>query len=422
MVYHYGKRVKRPHRSLQLLLIGCAAGLLGMSSVAFATDPFSWLGRLKVHLISHTSMPIIPSKPPKTNSSSTSTGHTDTGCGIPAPPQSGLANSAQPELQKLAEYETVCKGALADRLMIFTGMPATSGETTSQGQEIAASLKELARFGVQPLVILEPTTSAGQLNFHDYRAGTYDSIMDSYFAAIKAAGITDQMMGLWVPFPEANTPAWNDSDPSDFAANVTKTVQFQKKYFPSSQAGVLLDSQTYANSKLSWDSGTYTSLLPYVTPIPKGLIDSFGLQGFPWTPAANDKSTTPSYDAGQFLNPQLAQEAATQLGIKNVWLNTGTFTRFYTNQPAQTVTLSVPQRQAILNSILAQAQKLQTGGFHVAINLFSEDKSGTDEAIDWSYWPAGGMSTSPYTGLFTNFVHDLKNQGTELWLYDSTAH
>ncbi len=222
-------------------------------------------------------------------------------------------------------------------------------------------------------------------------------------------------MGMWVMLPEGNLPEWTSVDPAVFAANVTKVAQYQKKYFPASQTAIMLDSESYPSAN-SWSGGAYTSLLPYVQSIPKGLIDSFGLQGFPWASPANQPGPN-LYDPKIYLRTDLAAAAARSLGITNVWLNTGTFSRQYTNNATATVAMSPVSRQTLLNGVVAQAKGLQGQGFTVSVHLFAQDKSGTGEAIDWSYWQTPGDSAN--TDVFTTFVHDLTTTNIPLWIFDT---
>jgi hypothetical protein len=291
-----------------------------------------------------------------------------------------LSSSSSPILRKIAEYEQACGGGAASRVMLFTNLPANTQEASPAAADFAKTLKEFARFNIQPLVLMEPTTGSGVVNFRDYSNGAFDSALDSYFQALKNNGITDSSMGMWVYFPEAD--------------------------------------MSYPAGSTGWDNGKYTSLAPYISGIPKGLIDSFGLQGFPWVPAANVKGTN-NLNPATFLSSSIAAEAAKILGTQSIWLNTGTFKASYTNSAAATVSMTPLQRQAILNGVIAQVSNLRSTGFKTAVNLFAQDKSKTSEAIDWSYWKSGQLSQSTDTATFTNFAGQLHGAGAELWLFDT---
>jgi hypothetical protein len=217
------------------------------------------------------------------------------------------------------------------------------------------------------------------------------------------------MMGMWVMFPEGNIPVWNNVDPATFAANVTKTVKFQKKHFPSSGATILLDSQTYP-SGTSWSGGSYKSLLPYVKSIPSGLIDSFGLQGFPWSPPKGQEGAL--FDPNIYLQVDLAAEAARKLGANNIWLNTGTFGRAYAGT-ANEVKVPALKRQTMLDGVITQANKLRAQDFNTSIHLFAENKAATPEGIDWSY-----LGIHETEAIFKTFVHDITITDHSIWLFD----
>ncbi len=334
------------------------------------------------------------------------------GCGVTAPRHGGLNTSSIAQLKKLAEYEAVCEGGLASRVSFFAAMPRSAAEATSQAQWVATVLKEFARTGVAPLVFFEP---AG-VPIKDLGAGAYDVALSTYFSTLKTQGITDIQMGVWVPIPEGNIPVWGNTDPNDFAGSITKVVQIQKQYFPTSKAAVLLQSMTYP-SGTSWAGGSYKSFVPYVQPIPKGLIDSFGLQGFAWPPTS--PADVAQLDPKSFLRVDLAAEAARALGVQEVWMNTGTFARSLIVSRTNPYTLSPEQRQNILNGVVAQARTLSGQGFTTSVHLFAEDKAHTAEGIDWSYWPSGQAENSANMGIFKTFVNDLRSANIALWLYDS---
>ncbi len=341
-------------------------------------------------------------------------------CTLFPPKNPGLSNALSAQLRKLSQYEQLCNGALFNRASFFVPTPTTIAEAQSQAQDVAKTLKEFATFGVKPLVFMEPTNENGDnLDLNQYRAGIYDGALDTFFAAIRSQGITDSSMGMWAILPEGNLPVWSSVDPAIYSAVVTKTIQFQKKYFPSSQATLLLDSETYAPGA-SWGNGHYVSLLPFIRTIPKGLVDSFGLQGFPWAPPANQGSDK-VYDPKIFLRADFAAEAARALSITSIWFNTGSFNRMYTLDSKQTVTASPIERQTTLNGVLAQAKSLKTQGFSMAVHLFAEDKSTTPEAIDWSYWQTAPTNDAN-TAVFTTFVHDATVDDISLWLFDSDSH
>lgn len=340
-----------------------------------------------------------------------------TECTSSAKPHSTLEAAVSSQLKKLSQYEQVCTSAIASQLSFFVPTPTTTQEAYDYARDVAVRLREFSVYGISPLVFLEPTGSSGLVSMADYRSGKYDTVLDTYFAAIKSAQVTDAMMGTWVSFPEGNTPVWTSVDPNDFAACVTKTAAMQKKYFPASKASIMLDTLSYP-SATSWSGGRAVSFLPYLQSLPSGLIDSFGLQGFPWSPGANESG--PSNGTPKtYLRTDLAAEAARVLHTKNVWLNTGTFGIKYANQPASRIRVSDEQRLALLTDVIMQAKSLQAQGFVVSVHLFAQDKTHLPEGTDWSYWPTGGARTSPSTYVFKAFVHDLQANGIPLWLFDT---
>lgn len=426
MVYRLGRKVKPAVRPVKLVCTGLAGGLLvgalamsysvSKTKLATSLSPAQQgdLGRLSPRTLTVMKKPLNA-----TSFSMALAGLRTAACGTVSPRNAKLIASANPQLHKLAEYEQVCGGAFIDRDSFFIPTPANSSQAQTYAQDVARQLKDYAAAGVKPLVFMEPANDSGNLDLKAYQAGAYDTVLDSYFAAIRAQGVTDATMGLWVLLPEGNTPVWSSVDPNVFSSVVTRTATFQKKHFPASQTAIMLDSQTYP-STTGWDDGAYLSLLPYVQNIPKGLIDSFGLQGFPWASPANQNQAS-VYDPGSYLRVDLAAQAARSLGLNSVWLNTGSFHQMYTQDSHQTVTATPLQRQAMLTGTVAQAKALRADGFSVAIHLFAENKSGTSEAVDWSYW-RDPSAADVNTEIFKTFVHDAQTDNIPLWLYDSDQH
>lgn len=406
MRYHYLRGTGRRARNRRLLRAGLASLLLAAvcaTTLAVRADP-------------------APNQKTASKSSSqevkalATTAHVRiSDCGTGAPKHTNLAQSSVPQLKKLSEYETVCGGAISNTASFFAMLPTTANEANALSKQVAATLKEFAKYKMSPVVFLEPKMSNGQnASVAAYAAGDYDAALDIYFAALKAAGLTDPQMGMWVPLPEGNTPTWGNTDPVVFGQAVTRTVQIQKKYFPTSRASVLLGSKTYPSGE-NWSGGTYASLTPYIKGIPRGLLESFGLQGFPWGPS--DTGRTTEIDPDAYLPASLAIEAAKSVGLPRVWFNTGTFSTF-SKESSQLTTATPQQRQAALDKVIAAAKSVQQAGLVTAVHLFAKDKSQTPEKTNWSYWEPGKMSQSKFTPVLKTFVHDARKAQVPLWIYD----
>ncbi len=336
-----------------------------------------------------------------------------------SPKRVGLETSIEPHIKKLAEYENWCGSALTDTLMIFTDMPNSEENAKVRAANMALTLKEFRRFNLKPLVVIEPTSDWGFVDFKEFRNGFYDKWIKAYFEELKRLGITESEIGTWLPFPEANLPYWNhqNSTPDDFSANVNKFVSILRASFPTSKATILLNSATYETDDFDWRNGDYQSLLPYVKGITPGTLNSFGLQGLPWIPPA-DQLGGGVVDPNEFLNHKLADEAAKALGVKYIWFNTGTFSRKFTLEENKTATMPSSQRKDILFGTVTQANRLQQLGYNVSINLFAEDKSKTQEATDWSYWSADRPGFGDDATVLNEFVRKLNESKVELWLFD----
>jgi hypothetical protein len=328
-----------------------------------------------------------------------------------------LDGNGDSQLQKLHEYQDACHSFVTGTMMTFVGMPVSPQDAAVRAPEITAKLKAFAKYNIRPLVIAEPTDGDGNnLDFAAIATGGYDAAIDAYFAKIKAAGITDQQMGIWNPLPEANLPYWNNNQPQYFAPSLNRIVAIGRRYFPTMQFSVMLNSATYETTDFNWENGDYMSLNQYVKGVTPGTINYAGLQGFPWS--APQGGTTTIYNAAEFLSPGILSEMADTLKTKNVWFNTGTYGTKYALDPSRAVYLTPEQRKQIMDTIQTQADVLKGKGYNVAINLFAKDKSKTSEETDWSYWRSRQPFASSVTPVLTEFVSDLNRKQVQLWLFD----
>ena len=125
-------------------------------------------------------------------------------------------------------------------------------------------------------------------------------------------------------------------------------------------------------------------------------------------------------DPSTFLRTDLAAQAASSLGVKEIWFNTGVFYRSYVINKTDPFVLSPLQRQTVLDGIVGRAKTLKGQGYNVKVHIFAQNKAALGEAIDWSFWHEV-TPTSDATKVFKTFVRDLQNSSIDLWLYDATA-
>lgn len=334
-------------------------------------------------------------------------------------PIAGLSKTQSPPLKKLAIYQEACHSFVTNTMMIFVGMPVSALSASQNAQTDSTTLKEFAQFGVRPLVIAEPTNYANGVNidYSQFAAGKFTPWVNDYFKDLLADGVTEQDMGIWNPFPEANLPYWANNQPQYFAPDVNIYIKALRMYFPTAQTSIMLNAASYATNDFNWENGNYVSLLPYVKGITPGTIDYAGLEGFPWIPPQG-QTTAPILNGATFLNSSIISETADYLKIKNIWLNTGTFSDKYALDPSEINYLSPQQRAAILTTVDGQALALTKQGYHVSVNLFSQDKTQASEETNWSYWSNNQPFTSRSTPVLTQFITQLNQQHIGFWLFD----
>ena len=329
-----------------------------------------------------------------------------------------LTGVTTPELKKLSTYQDACHSFVTGTMMTFVGFPVSQASASQQAAVVVSTLQDFRKHGVRPLVIAEPTDydTGNNVDFGVFSQGAYNTYLDEYFSAIKATGITDEQMGIWTPFPEANLPYWNNNQASYFAPDVNLYIGHLRKYFPHVATSIMLNSATYNITDFNWQNGEYDSWLPYIKGITPESITYVGIEGFPWVPPAGGAG--PILNAAEFLNPDIISEAADYLKVKQIWFNTGTFSAKYTLNSTQTNGLSPEQRKAVLGTINQQALILQRQGYSVAVNMFAEDKSKSAEATDWSYWSGSNPFHSESTPVLTQFISELNQENVAFWLFD----
>lgn len=330
-------------------------------------------------------------------------------------------NTQQDEnLIKLAEYQDICDSYVTNKLMFFTHIPFDQTSAQELAFTIATKLDLFKQNNIQPIVIVEPYTGGNLLRYRDFLNGVYNKPLDTFFFELKQRGVTDEMMGTWVPFPESNTPNWDnkDTEPSDFGIVVNTYLRSLKKYFPNAKGSILLNATTYEPDDVLWDNGDYISLAPYLVNIDKTLVDSFGIQGFPWAPNAQFNAQE-IFRASEFIQPDIAIGAAQELRTRDVWINTGSFYQKYTNDEEKRITISLNDRKAILEGIIEVAKYIknyQLNEYRVEINLFSEDKSNYNEATDWSY-----MQNDEHKEMLKEFLLTAEEEEIPISLFDKST-
>lgn len=315
------------------------------------------------------------------------------------------------QLKALPEYEQACGSAFVDSMMLFTDMPISTPDAEAAADKMAVRLKKFNTQKVSPIVIMEPDSEWGLVDFHEYAQGYYDEWITAYFKQLKRAGIDDSKMGLWIPFPEPQQPFWNNSTPDDFALSANRYFEAMRSVFPKAKTGILLDSQ-------AGEDRQELQLLSYTRLINNSLVDVAGLQGFPWDPTEDNDFRTPLSSASEFIPASVLDEVAKSLGTKEVLINTGTY-RHRKTENGGNLAIPIDKRHSELTSITHEVSLLREMGYSTTINIFTQNKLDTKEGTDWSYWQSGKYTTSQQTPLFTNFVHALASSGSKISLFDA---
>lgn len=320
--------------------------------------------------------------------------------------------TSDPQLKVISEYEHACRSSFIDDMMLFTNMPISVADAQQAADKMAIRLKDFQQQDITPIVIVEPDSEWGLIDFQEYARGDYDAWIAAYFQELAYDGISEQNLGIWIPFPEPQQPYWNNnSNPDDFAHSVNRYFHSLRTVFPEGKTAILLDSQVNADEKAP-------QLLAYTRLIDNSLVTMAGLQGFPWHPTDEGDTRLPITSASQFAPASLLEEVAHSLGTKEVLLNIGSY-RHRKGQNGGDTAVTTEERAATMDSIAREVKILQKDNYHTTVNVFAQDKLNAKEGVDWSYWQPGAYKTSAHTALFTKFIHDIKNENTKISLFDA---
>lgn len=319
-------------------------------------------------------------------------------------------DQSDPQLKALADYEQACGSAFADDMMLFTNMPVSNEIAKKLADAMTSRLQKFKEAKITPIVIVEPDSEWGLVDFHEFAEGFYDTWIEAYFKHLKQNGVQSADLGYFTPFPEPMQPYWNNASADDYALSVNRYFKILRKYFPEAKTAILLDLEVSEEGA--------PQLLAYARLLDESLVDLVGIQGFPWHPAEEDSERQPVLDASQFISSRYAKEVADSLGKKDIMLNTGSY-RHKKAENGGEIAVSTEERQAILNGIVSEATKLKDQGYNVTVNIFAEDKLSMQEGTNWSYWQPGQYASSEHTQLFTKFIRDLTAKDIRISLFDA---
>ena len=290
--------------------------------------------------------------------------------------------STNNQVKKIAFYDDLYERPLSGQAMIFASLSDVPANITSTATFIKNQIDTHKAYGVKLILILEP----GVLSFDRIAAGDFNSSFDSLHLQLKNLGVSDDDMGLVVPFPEFNLPSapnpdspWNNPnwDETNFGLMFNNYSQSLTKYFPTAKITVLPNAKSF-NQVADGGAGRYRSFLGMFSKIDKKYVYSVGVQGFPWYYRGGpDKEENPS----NFLQTALLKEAADYLKVNNVWFNTGSVKAIIKNTGSGPYQYDVPvaDRAALLtNSAIVQTE-LAKQGYQTMVNIFIENKITTEK-------------------------------------------
>ena len=290
----------------------------------------------------------------------------------------------------------------ANEVMIFVGIGATDAENNSLADYVSGRISQITSAGYKPLVVVEPSNSTGLISFNELATGAYDIRFKYFMNVLKSKGITNESIGSWVLLPEPNVPSWNKTnfDNKDFGLIFNRLSKIVKMQFPRAKTTVLFDAKSYESNDTDWANGKKVSFAPYLTKVNTRLLDSIGLQAFPWySPNGVDKLTDPK----DFMPTNLITEASQLTGVKNIWINTG-IVHQYKSSSGAIVTVPFAERIVTMNTLQGILGALPRNNMKVSVNLFMEEKL-SNEGRNFQF------QTPEEQKKLSSFVYGLERRG-----------
>ena len=325
-----------------------------------------------------------------------------------------ISNSKITNLTQLSKYNEICKSQIADNLMIFSDIPNNLEKVSASIISLQSRIFEITKYNLIPLIVLEPTFENANISFNKLASTEYNAIWDKYFSEL--VKFSPNLEAEWIFLPESNTPIWDQSNfnISDFGLIINQFGNNLKKYFPNNKLDLLFDSKSYDWSDKKWQKPSNQNFNQYLTKINKKLINKLWLQGFPYLPRRSEMpANKQTIRINDYLNIEILKQSADYLEIKEVGINTGTFSQKYLLAKDQ-INLTNDERENLQNSIIRIIQTLKNQGYTASLNLFLQNKLDTPEKTNWSY-----LDTPESIELFRQFIYKLNSNKIEISIFDS---
>ena len=302
-----------------------------------------------------------------------------------SPTNASLPNkisSGNAKVKKAAYYDDLYERPFASYAMIFASLHENPTDITNIAGYVRDQINAHKAYGLKLILVLEPTG----ISFDRIANGELNTAFDSFHLQLKNLGVSDEDLGLVLPFPEFNLPSapdpyavWNNPnwDETNFGLMFNNYSASLTKYFPTAKITILPNTKSF-NQKEDGGAGRYRTYLNVLSKVDKKYVYSIGAQGFPWYDRGSfEKEDNPT----SFLQTALLKEAADFLQVKNIWFNTGSVKASIKNNGSGTYEYTIPQadRAKVLeNSAIVQTE-LSKQGYQTMVNLFIEDKILTEK-------------------------------------------
>jgi hypothetical protein len=265
-----------------------------------------------------------------------------------------------------------------EETMIFMAMPKNTFEAVEYAQAYTKVFKEINIKNQKPVVIVDSDVSTIGLGTSSFGINNR-----TFFEELKRSGTNSDMIATWIAFPEANTPLKLALSPANFVKYTNEYWNIVKSIFPKLSTGILIDQTTYSPTDYNWEFGQQKSLLPYLNGLNISNLNRLYFQGFPWV-NKRSISNRSVLDFNKIYNVPVITEALSYANLTMAYLHTGIMNCSYCSSPTNSRYVTGLEKNLMTSSLIFVTNRLLNEGFNVGISLFTENKAGTPEDVNWN--------------------------------------
>lgn len=342
--------------------------------------------------------------------------------------RSDLLSSARLRtLRQLGEFEALCQSQVTNRVFYSVEYVSDENLATAWANTVAADLKEFAEFGIEPVVVVQNTSTAptapvaettstrsAQLTPTTPSTQAWGKSLDE----LLTAGVAPSQLKHWVLFPEPNVPGAKTGvavTPKAYSTQVMTAMDSISERFPDAEYVLVMNAMTFPTAPFSWGEQEYVSWTPYLEGIDSNRISALGVVAFPWLPATGQSGAILT-EPNEYIPHWILKEATSYTGVQNIWLITGTFASLYAEDPVQQITVPAEIRKEWLGKTLEVLKHWPSNSWEPTVVISTNDlrAEANASASDWGYWGSDLTTNQDHKWAVLEFIVSLRQHGIPL--------